>query len=246
MSELYGFQRHFVSAIDRGVALPLSPLAIYRNTSLTGACQALADNYPVVRELVGDPLFEALAIDHAHICPPASPVLALYGAEFAESLAQQPISSEITYLADVARCERMHVEAIFAADAPALTLSDVASVVGDRLLSALRLRLHPAARVNWLATPAMPIWLAHQDDVTEEIVIEWEPGGALYTRPRNHIIARAVGRAAHRLLSGLRIGERLGEAAEAARSLYPETDIGAEFAQLVETGAFAAIPEGMI
>ena len=42
------------------------------------------------------------------------------------------------------------------------------------------------------------------------------------------------------------MGETLGEAAECARSLYPETDIGAEFAQLVETGAFAAMPERMI
>lgn len=245
MSELNGFQCRFVTAIDSGAALPISPLAIYRNTSLAGACQALADNFPVVRELVGKALFEALAVDHARACPPTSPVLALYGSEFAIWLARQPIAAEITYLADVARCERMHIEALFAADAPALALADVATIASERL-PALRLRLHPSARIDWLATPAMAIWLAHQDDVAEEIVIEWEPGGALFARPRNHIIARAVGRAAHRLLSGLRIGERLGEAAEAARSLYPETDIGAEFAQLVETGAFAAMNERMI
>lgn len=245
MPELHSFQRHFVTAIDSGAALPLSPLAIYRNTSLAGACQALADNFPVVRELVGEALFEALAVDHARECPPTSPVLALYGAEFAIWLARQPIVAEITYIADVARCERMHIEALFAADAPTLAISDIALIASDRL-AALRLKPHPAARIDWLATPAMPIWLAHQDDVTEEIVIEWEPGGALFTRPRNHVLARVLTRPAHRLLSGLRMGETLGEAAECARSLYPETDIGAEFAQLVETGAFAAMPERMI
>lgn len=244
MSELHNFQHYFLNVIDSGPALPLSPLAIYRNTSLAGACQALADNYPVVRELVGEALFEALAVDHARACPPHTPVLALYGQEFPGWLARQPIASEITYLADVARCERMHIEAFFAADAPALALSDIASIASD-CLPALRLTLHPSARTDWLATPAMPIWLAHQGDVTDEIVIEWHPGGALFTRPRSHVIARTLSRSAHRLLSGLRMGETLGEAAEAARTLYPETDVGAEFALLVETGIFAAMTERM-
>lgn len=245
MSELNSFQRQFITAIDSGAALPLSPLAVYRNTLLAGASQALGDNYPVVRELVGEALFEALAVDHAREYPATSPVLALYGEEFTGWLARQPIASEITYLADVARCERMHVEALFAADAPALTLADVVPIGSERLPT-LRLKLHPSTRIDWLTTPAMRIWLTHQDEVPDEVVIEWEPGGALFARPRHHVLARALSRAGHRLLSGLRMGETLGEAAESARSLYPSTDIGAVFVDLVEIGAFAAMPERLI
>jgi len=245
MSDLQCFQNRFVAAMDRGPALRLSPMRIYCNTSLSGAVQALADNFPVVRELVGSELFDALAIDHARQMPPASPVLALYGLDFPGWLARQPVAGELSYLADVARCERLHVETLFAADAPTLSLADAAGI-GSARLPTLRLRLHPAMRFDWLATPAMRIWLTHQDEVPDEIVIDWKPGGAIFTRPRNRVIAATLGRAGHRLLSGLRLGDALGEAAENARSLYPETDIGALFAELLETGAFAALPERTI
>lgn len=244
MSDLHLFQEQFVAAMDSRPALPLSPMAVYCNTSLSGAVQALADNFPVVCELVGEDLFDALAIDHARTEPPSSPVLAHYGKEFPGWLARQPISSELTYLADVARCERLYVETLFAADAPALSLADIA-MIGSARLSALRLKLHPATRFDWLATPAMHIWLAHREEMADEIVVDWQPGGALFTCPRHAVVARALCRAEHRLLSGLCLGESLGEAAGSTRALYPETEIGAVFVALVECGAFAAMAERM-
>lgn len=242
MPDLHNFQSNFVTTLDACPSPPLSAMTIYRNTSLSGAAQALADNFPVVCELIGDELFEVLAIEHVRAYPPASPVLALYGKEFPNWLARQPLAAELTYLSDVARCDRLHVEALFAADAPALSLSDVA-MIGSRRLPSMRLSQHAAARYDWLATPAMHIWLAHQDGAPDEIVIDWEPGGALFTRPRHAVLARPLSRGEHRLLSGLILGECLGEAAESARSLYPETDISTAFADLVQYGVFAAQPE---
>jgi len=62
------------------------PVGIYRNTMMLGAVDALADNYPVVRRLVGDEMFEAMAVDHATCRPPRSPVIAPENREYWSSL----------------------------------------------------------------------------------------------------------------------------------------------------------------
>jgi hypothetical protein len=236
MHDLHSFQGQFVSLIDRPEG-PLSPLLVYRNTSLNGLTEALADNYPVVCELLGEQLFGALALAFVETMPPVSPVLALYGEGFPDWLAMQPVAGEISYLVDVAHCERAHVEALFAADAQALSTADIAQVPPERLL-AMQFALHPAARFGWQATPAIDIWLAHRNPVEGEIVIDWRAAGYLFTRSELESRAQPIDRPAHRLLYGVRLGETLGHAAAAAVQLYPATDIGALFASLVAAGAF--------
>jgi len=239
MSELKQFQTAFYAGVS-GAAMPATPMKIYSNTALLGAIEALNDNYPVTREIVGKRAFEALALAYARRYPPNSPVLAKYGCVFPDWLANEPVASRLAYLADVARCERMWIEALHAADAPALEIADLQARDPIGLFE-LRLRLHPAARLAWHSTPAIEIWLAHQDERPDEIAPEWRARGALFTRPELAVEAMPLDAAAHRLLCGIRLGETLGAAAGAASSLYPVVDMGTCFAGLVERGAFAAV-----
>ncbi len=236
MSELRAFQQEFVGAIDRPSA-SLSAMTVCRSTGLAGAIEALAANFPVTRALLGDELFFTLASAHVATEPPETPILAHYGRQFSDWLAVQPVSGELTYLVDVARCDRMHLEALFAADAPALQGSDLKGLA-PLVLWSLRLRLHPATRFGWLATPAIDIWIAHQHDVEDEVVIDWRPAGALFTRPGHSVFGHSIGRAGNRLLHGIQLGETLGEAAAAAGQFYPGADIGSLFAELLAAGAF--------
>ena len=126
-------------------------MAVYRNTVLHGAVEALRANYPVVEQILGSEMFVQVAVDFASECPPRSPVLALYGRDFADWIGRQPWASDLAYLADVARVERLHTGCLFAADAEPLGI--------DRVREACRrpdaqLRLHPAVRFAWLSTPA--------------------------------------------------------------------------------------------
>lgn len=241
MPDLIGFQHDFLDAITTPQS-QLSALSIYRNTAVSAAVDALADNYPVVRAIVGEEMFGAVAFDYVGQHPPMSPVLALYGDAFAEWLEEQPYSQELSYLADTARCERLRTEALFAADAPALEGSVLTGLDQGDLLP-LRPTLHPATRFTWLSTPAMAIWLAHQEGAEQAITPEWRPGGALFTRPGWSVEGRAIDAATHRLLFGIRIGETLGAAATAAAALYPDADIGASFSTLIQSGAFASLQE---
>jgi Putative DNA-binding domain len=234
LPDLAAFQRQFLAAIDRPAA---GPLAVYRNTVIHGAVEAMRSNYPVVEQIIGEEMFEGISVEFSTAHPPRSPVLALYGEEFPEWLAAQGWIGDLPYLPDIARVERLHVECLMAADADPL-LAERASGVD---LSSLRLRLHPAVRFNWLQTPAMSIWLAHQGTVACDIAPEWKPEGALFARPSPFVIhSPRIGAAAHRILFGIRLGERVGQSLAAAKRLYPDDDSEAVFASLFNLGVFVA------
>ena len=229
--DLATFQRQLVAAID---APATGPLAVYRNTVIHGAVEALRFNFPVVEQIVGEEMFEGVAAEFSEIHPPNSPVLALYGEKFADWLGGQAWIDDLPYLPDVARVERLHVECLMAADADAL-----AEAPSD--LSQLRLKLHPAVRFSWLQTPAMSIWLAHQRPLPSAIEPDWKPEGALFARPSPFVLhAPRIGAAAHRILSGIRLGEQVGQSMSTASRLYPNEDGNAVFASLINLGVFAA------
>jgi hypothetical protein len=95
--------------------------AVYRNNVIVSLIDALADTYPVVRQLVGEEFFHAMAREYALAHPPVSPVMAHYGDGFAEFIAGFPPAAALPYLADMARLEYLYVQVYHAADeAPAM------------------------------------------------------------------------------------------------------------------------------
>jgi hypothetical protein len=236
MSDQQAFQADFAVAITQPVD---GPLSVYRNTTLAGSADALQANYPVCAALLGEETFRALAVDYAEARPPRRPVLAYYGARFADWLEDHALAFDLPYLSAVARLERLHLESFLAPDAQTLVMADLA---GTREWDAVKLKLHPAARFGWATCPAMTIWLAHEHGPPERAIAPaWRPEGALFTRPRLHVAARVLDRAMHRMLFGIRLGESVGSAALATAALYPDADPGAALAALVDAGAFAAL-----
>lgn len=236
--DLGSFQQEFAAAIDAPTS---GALAVYRNTVLHGSVEALRGNYPVVEQILGIEMFAQVAVDFASECPPRSPVLAFYGRDFADWIGRQPWAADLPYLGDVARAERLHTGCLFAADAEPLAI--------DRVREACRrpgaqLRLHPAARFAWLSTPAMSIWLAHQGRTPAAIAPDWKAEGALFARPDPFTVhALRIGRAAHRMLFGIRFGEPVAASMAAAWRLYPDEDCTAVFASLAGLGLFASPAE---
>ena len=228
------FQRDFAAALD----VPASgAMAVYRNTVLHGALEALRANFPVVEQIVGAEMFASVAVDFATESPPTTPVLALYGAGFADWLRDQHWIGDLAYLPDVAAVERLYIECLMAADAEPVAANDVPR--SD--LEKVHLSLHPAVRFSWFTSPAMSIWLAHQRPISSELNIEWKAEGALFARSVHNIVhSPRIGAAAHRLLFGIRLGESVGTSLAAAAQLYPNEDCGAVFASLLNLGVFCA------
>ncbi|MFM9976822.1 MAG: putative DNA-binding domain-containing protein [Sphingomonadaceae bacterium] len=238
MPELATYQHGFAQTLSNAPACT-GALVVYRNTALYGAVEALRANYPVAEAIVGQNMFDAIAADYAKAAPPRSPVLATYGAGFADWIEHQPWAGDAPYLSDVARFERLHLEALFAADADPLT-SDTIAAIAPEGWSDVTLRLHPAARFGWVATPAMQIWCAHQHGPPSDLDVDWHSEGGLFVRPYGKVEAHVIDPTAHRFLFGIRLGETVGAAALATASLYPHADIGGLFASFIASGVFAA------
>ncbi len=135
-------------------ALPLRrAVAVHANNAMVAACEALASNFPVVRAMLGDEAFAAVARRHVLAQPPLDPRLCLYGGNFAITLAGCADLASWPWLADMARLEWLVVKALFAADPPE----------GRRRLTPRRSwPLAPAT--GWLPSdwPVVSLWQAHQ------------------------------------------------------------------------------------
>ena len=242
MLDLATFQRRFAAAlVDPAAPHPLASqpgFAVYRNNSAKAVIDALRAAYPTAAMLLGDARFERVALGFFRHRPPASPVLADYGEDFADHLEDQLRLHELPYLPDVARIDRLRLEAHLASDGAVLHAASLAGIDGTGWMK-LRLKLHPASRFAWLSTPSMTIWVAHQQgEPTQALEPVWRAEGVLFTRPDGAVTPTPIGRAEHRLLFGLRLGETIGDAAAAVARAYPETDLSRLFAKLIATGAF--------
>lgn len=195
-------------------------LAVYRNNVAVGLVEALATRFPVIRRLVGEDFFAAMARLHALASPPTSPVLAGWGADFPAFLEGFPPLSAYPYMADVARIEYARGRAFHAADAQPV---DPAALAGADPAS-LRLHLHPSVILLPLAHPAVSIWAANQPGAEGPPIVPG-PQTALILRDAAFAVqVRAVGPGDAALVAALRAGEPLAAAAQAAQLAAPGHD----------------------
>ena len=209
------------------------------DSSLSALVAFLRGTYPVTTRILGESRFDAAALAFALRHAPAYPVPTTHGGGFAEFLAEQFPIGDAFHLADVATLERLWTEAHSAADAPALGLDELPK--DEAIWITHRLSLHPAAGFIWLKTPAVTVWQAHQKGL-DTISPEFRAEGALVTRKDGRVALRSITRPEHRMLAGLRLGEDVGQAAEAMTALYPEADVALVLTDLVSGGAFARPP----
>lgn len=206
-----------------GDADPAQRYAIYRNNVVASLIQALADTFPVCRELVGADFFHAMA--HAYVARrlPRSPVLARYGGAFAAFVAAHAPAASVPYLADMARLEYLRVRAYYAA-------------------SSARLRLHPAARALVSPYAIHALWAAHQGALDIAEVDPYAAQGALVLRdPAEAVLAIPLAASAAAFVRALRAGLPLGAAHSQAAD--PGLALNHLLALLIRHGAIISIEE---
>ena len=223
MPDLAAFQRDFAAALladlPSGEFARHGGFAVYRNTSARGSVEALRAAFPTIDLLIGDEMFNRVALDYRSARPPASPVLSDYGNGFAAYLAAQPWTCELPYLADVAKLDWLWLGSFTAPDAEAAPR--LAGSTGTR-----RLALHPAARFAWLTTPAMTIWQAHRDPAgVAELTPDWRDEGALFTRPGEAVRAELIGPELHCLLCACTACPDPDDCLAAVGRAFPEADL---------------------
>jgi hypothetical protein len=203
---------------------PARRFAVYRNNVVSGLIDALADTFPVVQALVGEEFFRAMGSVFVRRAPPASRLLAFYGAGLPDFIDSFEPAQSVPYLADVARLEIARVRAYHAADAEPMTGAAVARAIarlgaGDaQRAERLRLALHPSLAALRSAYGTVSIWAAHQvpGEVDLAGVAVWEPEDALILRPQLDVLVLALPPGSARFVAGLQQGLAMDAAARAA------------------------------
>lgn len=207
---------------------------VYRNNVAVGLAEALAARFPVIKRLVGDEFFAALARVYGEAHRPHSPVLHEWGESFAGFLATFPPLEAYPYMADVARIEWARGLAFHAADGDR---ADPALFAGADPAQ-LTLRLHDSVQVLRLATPAVSIWAANQPGATPLDLAQSGPEIALVWRNRAFDVpALAIGPGDAVFIEQLRGGAALAIAA--ATALWAETGFDPQpmLVRLMQAGA---------
>src|SRR5690606_37406619 len=78
---------------------------VYRNNVHASLAAALSARFPVTERIVGEEFFRAMALVFVAHHPPATPVVAEYGAHFADFVERFEPAAEVAYLPDVVRLE---------------------------------------------------------------------------------------------------------------------------------------------
>lgn len=233
MPDLASFQRDFAAALTADEqpepSFRSSAFAVYRNTSARGAVEALRAAYPTVDMLVGGEMFTQVALDYRRERPPAGPVLSDYGGDFPLYLARQPWTSELPYLADVAKLDRLWLESFLAAGV---------EMIRPTMLGRSQIMLHPTARFGWFMTPALTIWQAHREPGgLVGLEPDWREEGAVVTRPANAVRALPIDAAAHRLLLACARPTSIGESVAVVAEAFPNANIPELVGNCVAVGA---------
>lgn len=213
--------------------------AVHRNNVVVSLVGVLADTFPVVRRLVGDEFFDAMA--RLHVCehPPTSPLMSEYGERFADWVAGFEPAATLPYLGDMARLERARVTAYHAAAAQPLQAEALARWLADPAgLPGLRLALHPSLAVLSFSHAVVSLWAAHQGDDDGAIgrVDLQRAESVLVLRQGDEVLVLPASPADAALVGQLRQGQCLGEAV----ANEPGADLAAVLGLLVQYGALVA------
>lgn len=242
------YQDAFVDALYQGVSTELSALtdqpgfAIYRNSVLKTCIDALSDNFPSVERLVGTSWMRAAAHVHACQTPPDDIRLIHYGTGFADFLAGFEPARELPYLADVARLDRLWIEAFTAEDEPHLELTSLANVpdadFGD-------LSLVPRANVRWrwfADQPAYTLWHHNRNNLPLPETVAWQGEGALLVGGANGVDRYALERGAVIFLDACACHLPLDQACTHALQSQADLDFNDLLARLLAARVFAPLP----
>ncbi len=239
-------QSEFAAALlDPDAAVPLGLVdpsgrpdpkrfSVYRNNVAASLTRVLEAAFPVVRKLVGEAFFAAMAGEFLRTHPPNTRLMMLYGDEFAGFLQRFPPVAHLGYLPDVARLEQAIRESYHAGDAAAVDPADLSGLDEQALLTA-RIAFAPSLRLVRSSWPIHAIWCANTEGgpapkpgAQDVVVLRPE------FDPKPHLMPPGGGA----LVAGLQGGMTMQDALDAAP---PEVDLTAILTVLISQGAIAKV-----
>jgi hypothetical protein len=211
---------------------------VYRNNVAVSLTEALEAVFPVVRKLVGDEFFTAMAGVYLRLHPPASPMMMHYGAQMPQFLRRFPPAKTVPYLSDIARVELALRRAYHAADDAPLA-GDALSAIAPGALMLARFGFASAVTVVTSTHPIHDIYRANTDpDAPPPGQVGQGGQAVLVSRagfdPQVHGLNVATASFIEALMARKTLGEVVAFASD-------DLDIGATFGLLLGQGALTEL-----
>ncbi|HEY0847612.1 MAG TPA: DUF692 family protein [Noviherbaspirillum sp.] len=212
-------------------------LALYRG-NLTGTWEkVLASAYPVLKALVGEEFFAALARAYGKAHPSRDGDLNRFGEQLAVFLERFAPVADYPYFPDMARLEWALHQAHYAGNACAIDGASFADMSAEQL-DAARLTFHPACSLIASDWAVIAVWRAHQADGGDFPCDLAQQQYGLVVRPGWKADVLMLDAATHAALATLLRGEPLGAALDAALALDEAFDFGAQLHAWLRHGVF--------
>lgn len=208
---------------------------VYRNNVTVALIDAMAAGFPAVVKLLSEENFRNIAREYARAHPPKSPLMMLYGSEFAAFLDGFDPLKRYGYLPDVARLEYALRESYHAADSTPVAPDRLAALPPEALAEA-RLALSPALRLIRSPWPVLSIWRYNMQDGAPKPQAAAED--VLIARKGYDPAPHLLGPGAAAFIAACQNGDTLGAATEAAGDDF---DLGALLSLLLETGSIVDV-----
>jgi hypothetical protein len=260
MTELRDLQQVFAQALAGGGHAAVEPLivghglsaaartGIYENNVRTTFRNTMQIGFPATARLVGTEYFRQLVEAYQDLYPSRSGNLQHVGADFAAFLAQRFDSSSFEYLTDVAAIEWAYQEILVAPEPLPLDVGALGTIP-EADYDALRLRLHPAARLLRSRFPLARIWRANREETLDATPIDLGAGGdqLLLLRRSLDVEIHRLDAADYAFLDALAGGSTLVDALDTAANADAQADPAPMLGRYVALGvivgfAVAACP----
>jgi hypothetical protein len=213
-------------------------LDVYRKGYRARLVECLADDYPAVKDLLGDDGFESLASSYVERFPSHSPSLNRYGERMADLLRERD-DAHGAFASDLARLEWALVEAIHAAPAGELDPQRLATIAAGGS-GGLRLVAGPSVRLLRLDHPVNRYYQAFHDGASRGVeagraaTLVHRKGWVVWRRDVSPAMAVVLGE----ILAGATLGAALAAAEE--RGAVPEaSEVTEAFRDWVAGGVFS-------
>jgi len=182
---------------------------VYRNNVAVSLTDALETAFPVVKKLVGDRFFQAMAGVYLRAHPPKSPVMMFYGEDMPAFLEGFEPAKSVPYLADMARLELALRHSYHAQDANPIDPDALTQLAPDSLPH-VTFTFAPSMYLITSGYPLHGIWYANT--AGGDIPKVAQP--TLVTRPEFDPITDPLSPEQAAVLSALMRGDTLGFAVQ--------------------------------
>jgi hypothetical protein len=163
--------------------------AVYYNAYRSRLAEFLSNDYPILRDYLGEEAFGHLVEDFIESTPSRHPNARWYGTRLPDFMHEAAAWRRNRSAIDLAQFERALAEAFDAADAPVSRIDALQDIrVEDR--PRLVFEFHPSARLRDLVIGTMQIYAALAGDEEppsiqegEEAILFWRADGQIFYRP---------------------------------------------------------------